>query len=197
MVASPAASADRRAALTVSYPRPECSMSKVTRSQFAALRMCPIAGVMNSFTQKPVLTPPLSSRERTVGCIMESPSSYRCAVLHHPIYCPERMQIMERTAVEHYQIGLQTLLHKSDFVIEPQRLGACARRRRDHLERRHPQRLQICELAVQHDAAELHVRSCQKLPSKTAKPLHPLHSHVVGATAPIQVLAGPASLQTT
>src|SRR5262245_34980756 len=195
MVASPAASADRSAALTVSYPRPECSMSNVTRSQPAALRMCPMAGVMNSFTQKPVLTPPLSSRDRTVGCIMESPSFDNRAILQHPIHCPERSEVLKRAALEHHQISLQPRLHEADFMIEPQRLGTRARCRRDNLKRRHSQRLQIRQLAVKHDAAELHVRSCQKLPPKTSEPLHPFHSHVVGATPPIQVLGGPASLQ--
>src|SRR5207248_1578510 len=58
----------------VSKPSPECSMSKTARSQFAALRMWPMAGVMNSLTQNPTLTSRLSNKSRNVGFAIRSSS---------------------------------------------------------------------------------------------------------------------------
>ena len=92
---------------------------------------------------------------------MKSPFIYNNAVLQNPMYCPERSEVAEGAALEHHQIGPQASLHDPDLIVEPQCLGTRARRRCDHLKRRHSQRLQICQFAVKHDAAKLHVRSGQ------------------------------------
>ena len=31
-----------------------------------------------------------------------SPSIYNCAVLQHPMYCPERTEVLERAALKHH-----------------------------------------------------------------------------------------------
>jgi hypothetical protein len=51
MAGSSAASKKRMALFSVSVLKPECSMSKNTKSQPADLRMCPIPGVANSATR--------------------------------------------------------------------------------------------------------------------------------------------------
>src|SRR6185436_12549059 len=141
MVAMPAASAHRMAARTTSNPIPECSMSRTTRSQFAAFKICPMAGVINSLTQKPVFTSGVASRSRRVGCFIEfaSPSSVSCcrifqgidwraigtvfapddlSALDHAGDIAQRAKILERIAIEDDEISEPAVTDDAKPVVE-------------------------------------------------------------------------------
>src|SRR5262249_46206532 len=78
------------------------------------------------------------------------------AVLDDAVYVPQCAEILQRIPVNHEKVGELASLDRTQRVVHAQLAGRPPGGRADHLEGRESSGCQILQLAVQHDAAELH-----------------------------------------